>query len=275
MRFRLVSLLFVPASLICAQTITSTVTATVNDPSGAAVASAECELSNPGTGAVLRTVAIADGTCTFSSVLAGTYKLRVTSAGFKAAEVTNIVVNSSEVRAIPAVTLQVGSLQESVSVTADAAVVQTESAERSGLVTGNQLQNIALRGRDFFSFLTTMPGIVDDGSIRRETTSPNSIQGTFINGMRDNQKNFTADGISAMDTGSNYTVHFQPNMDAIAEVRVLTSNYQAEYGRNAGSNVNIITKSGSRDFHGLGSYFKRHEQFNANDFFNNFQIARI
>ena len=268
MRTKLICLLALPAAL-WAQGITSTVMVPVVDPSGAAVAGAQCELYNQATAAVLKTVAQADGACTFTSVPAGTYTLRIAAKGFKSYVLERLVIASSEVRAVAAVVLQLGEVQESIQVTAEAAVVQTESAERSGLVTGSQLQNIALRGRDFFALLATLPGVVDDGSIRREATSPNSVQGTFINGMRDNQKNFTADGISSLDTGSNYTVHFQPNMDAIAEVRVLTSNYQAEYGRNAGGVVSVITKSGSREWHGSAYYFYRHESLNANNFFNN------
>lgn len=266
---RFVALAVLCSCVLMGQNVSSTVRATVLDSSGGAITNAECVLRSPGTGAQQRTTATSTGTCTFGSVLPGTYTLTVSAPGFKSFEMTDLIVSANEVRAIPNVVLQVGAVQESVSVTAEAAVLQTESAERSGLITGSQIQNLALRGRDFFALLSTIPGVVDDGSQRRETTSPNSIQGTFINGQRDNQKNFTVDGIASIDTGSNYTVHFQPNMDAIQETRILTSNYQAEYGRNAGGVVSVITKSGTRDFHGTGYYFYRHESLNANSFFNN------
>jgi hypothetical protein len=91
-----------------------------------------------------------------------------------------------------------------------------------------------------------------------------------INGAPANQKNFTVDGITDMDTGSNSTVHYEPNLDSIAEIRVLTTNYQAEYGRNAGGVVSVVTKGGGQQLHGSAWETKRHEQFNANSFFNNF-----
>ncbi len=269
MTFRLATIVFACSMALVAQNVSSTVRAAIQDPTGASVSRAQCELRSPATGAVYRTNSSTEGTCTFPSVLAGTYQLGVTASGFKSYQLKDVVVNANEVRSTPTIALQIGTMQESINVTAEATTLQTESAERSGLVSGSQIQNLALRGRDFFTLLATIPGVVDDGSMRRETTSPNSIQGTFINGQRDNQKNFTVDGISSMDSGSNYTVHFQPNMDAIQEVKILTSNYQAEYGRNAGGVVSVITKSGSRDFHGTGYYFYRHESLNANSFFNN------
>ncbi|HWR51270.1 MAG TPA: TonB-dependent receptor, partial [Bryobacteraceae bacterium] len=269
MRFKIVSLLGLLAACASGQNVSSTINANINDPTGAAVPSAKCELVNAATTAVRRAETTTDGVCTFAAVLPGNYTLRVTAAGFSTYEMKEIAVSASETRSIPNVVLQIGTTQESVQVTAEAAAVQTQSAERAGLVTGNQLQNIALRGRDFFALLNTIPGVVDTSAVRRETTSPESIQGTFINGMRDNQKNFTADGISSIDTGSNQTVHFQPNMDAIAEVRVLTSNYQAEFGRNAGGIVSVISKGGTSQFHGSAYNYYRHETLNANNFFNN------
>ncbi|MBO0722672.1 MAG: Plug domain-containing protein, partial [Blastocatellia bacterium] len=131
-----------------------------------------------------------------------------------------------------------------------------------------QLNDIALKGRDFFAFLATIPGVVDTKDSRDSTTNASNL-GTFINGARDNQKNYSVDGITAMDVGSNQSMSFMPNMDAIEEVKVLTSNYQAEYGRNSGGAVTVITKSGGHDFHGSAYDYYRNESLNANNFFNN------
>ncbi|MGH9786696.1 MAG: hypothetical protein ACRD88_21210, partial [Terriglobia bacterium] len=117
--------------------------------------------------------------------------------------------------------------------------------------------------------LITVPGVVDNYSRRAETPWAGSLGGTFINGTRDSQKNLAIDGITDIDTGSNTAVHFQPNMDAISEIKVLTSNYQAEFGRNAGGVITVITKSGTKEFHGTAYSFYRHESLNANNFFNN------
>ena len=108
----------------------------------------------------------------------------------------------------------------------------------------------------------------------RETTSPDSLRGTFINGSRENAKNYSVDGITDLDTGSNNTLQFEPNMDAIAEVKVLTSNFQAEYGRNGGGVITVITRGGGKDFHVAAYDTYRHESLNANSFWNNRRVPR-
>ena len=122
-------------------------------------------------------------------------------------------------------------MRSTVSVVDTAAALQLASGEKAGLVTGTQLNQLALKGRDFMSLVTLMPGVVDDGSEARNTASRTAFGGVFINGGRNDMKNFTVDGVTDVDTGSNGSLHYEPNMDSIAEVKVLISNYQAEYGR--------------------------------------------
>lgn len=267
--FSLLGVLILLAALSPAQTVSSSITGVVLDASGAAIVGADVTLTNNATGAAFSAKTATDGGFTFPNLLAGRYLLTAKTAGFKTLETKDIVISSGEVRALGSLTLQVGEVKDSVSVEAAAVAVQTSSSEKSGLVTGTQLNDIAVRGRDFFTYLGTIPGVVDNFSQRRETASPDAIRGTFINGGRENQKNFNVDGVTAMDTGSNSTVHFQPNMDAVSEVKVMTSNYQAEFGRNGAGVITVITKGGSRDFHGSAYYFYRHESMNANTFFNN------
>lgn len=256
------------ACLGFAQNISSSLSAVLLDPSGAPVPGAACTLTNQATGARLTAASGNDGAVTFPMVFAGTYILEAKAGGFKSLEIRDVFVTSSERRSLGNLALQVGELRDSVSVTADAADIQLLSAEHSGVVTGAQLNDVALKGRDFFSLLATVPGIVDTNA-SREATSNASNGGTFINGARDNQKNFSVDGITDMDTGSNQSLAFMPNMDSIAEVKVLTSNYQAEFGRNSGGMVTVITKSGTRQLHGSAYYNYRNETLNANSFFNN------
>lgn len=264
---------FLASLLLCAtlsaQVVSSSVKGALVDPTGAAVPGATCTLINQATGAALTTASASDGAFTFPNVLAGTYTLRVQAAGFKNQETTNIVVTASETRALGRITLTLGEIKETVSVIAEAAAIQLASSEKAGTITADQLQNIAVRGRDFFTYLLTVPGVVDNFSQRRETMSPDSIRGTFINGGRENQKNLAIDGITDLDTGSNSTVHFQPNMDAVSEIKIMTSNYQAEFGRSGGGVITVITRGGSKDFHGSAYNFYRHESLNANSFFNN------
>jgi hypothetical protein len=252
-----------------AQNVSSSLRGVVVDTSGGAVPGAECILTNQGTGATASVNSDAQGSFVFPSIQAGTYNLTVKMAGFKTIESKDIVITASQTRTLGSLQLEVGGVAETIDVTAEVSQIQLATAEKSGTINTSQLQNIAVKGRDFFALLNTVPGVVDNFSQRRETSSPDSIRGTFINGQRENQKNLAIDGITDLDTGSNSTVHFQPNMDAISEIKVLTSNYQAEFGRNGGGVITVITKGGTKDFHGTGYWFYRHESLNANSFGNN------
>ena len=108
-----------------------------------------------------------------------------------------------------------------------------------------------------------------DTNWNRNVTDPGSINNIAINGNNALYKNFTVDGITDMDTGSNSTIHYEPNIDAIQELKVLTSNYQAEFGRNSGGTITIVTKSGTQQFHGTAAWNHRHEAWNANSWTNN------
>jgi hypothetical protein len=254
--------------LAYSQNTSSSVSGLLVDSSGAAVPNTECRLTNQATGNAVTARTSTDGAFTFPTVFAGAYTFSVHVSGFKSFFLKDIPVTAGEIHALGRIVLEIGDVRESVSVTTESTPVQLMSAERSGLVTGTQLNNIALKGRDFFAFLATIPGIVDTNGSRQSTGNA-ANGGTFINGARDNQKNFSVDGITDMDTGANQSLGYEPNMDAIAEVKVLTGNYQAEYGRNSGGTVSVITKSGTRELHGSAYDYYRHEDLNANDFFNN------
>src|SRR6266550_3532623 len=251
------------------QNISSSVKGVIVDPSGAPIAGAECVLTDQDRGGVVRAVSDADGVFTFPSVLAGTYRLRIQLKGFKTLEVQSIVVTASEIRTLGTLQVGLGEVVENVTVTAQGTPLQLASAEKSGLISERQVNQIAIKGRDFFGLLVTVPGVVDDFSQSRNATSATGIAGIYVNGGRNTQKNFTVDGVTSMDTGSNGTTAYEPNMDAISEVKILTSNFQAEFGRNAGGVNTVITKSGTQRFHGTAYDFYRHEDLNANNFFNN------
>lgn len=252
-----------------AQSISSSILGTMVDSTGATVPGAKVVLTNEDTDAAIASQSNGAGLFRFSSVLSGRYSLAVEAPGFKTYRQTGINLSASEVRDLGRIVLEVGAIQQQVTVTAEATPVQTASGEKSSLITGTQLHQLALKGRDFLAFTELLPGVVDTRADAREATSPRSIQGISINGGRSNQKNFTVDGVFALDTGSNNAVLFEPNMDSIAEVKVLTSNYGAEFGRAAGGTISVITKSGTREFHGSGYWNYRNEKLNANEFFRN------
>jgi hypothetical protein len=259
------------AALAPAQNVSSSVRATVLDSTGSAVPDAECGLINQATGAVALVKSEAQGLCVFNIVSAGTYSLSVKAKGFKALILNQFSVDAGQTRTLGNLTLEIGALTESIQVTGEVSQINLATAEKAGTITMTQLQNVAVKGRDMFALLTTIPGIVDNLGQARETTSPDSLRGTFINGSRENSKNYSVDGITDLDTGSNNTLQFEPNMDAIAEVKVLTSNFQAEYGRNGGGVITVITRGGGKDFHVSGYDTYRNETLNANSFWNNRQ----
>jgi hypothetical protein len=259
---------FLPAP---AQNVSSSVHATILDSTGAGVPEAECTLTNQSTMAVFAVKSDSQGLCVFNIVSAGTYSLSIKAKGFKSMLVRDIAVDAGQTRTIGNLTLEVGGLTETIQVTGEVTQINLASSEKAGTITMTQLQNVAVKGRDMFALLTTIPGIVDNLSQARETTSPDSLRGTFINGSHENAKNYSVDGITNLDTGSNNTLQFEPNMDAIAEVKVLTSNFQAEYGRNGGGVISVITRGGQTQFHASGYDTYRHESLNANSFWNNRQ----
>ncbi len=270
------SLLWGSALLLCSsaglysQNISGTLSGTLKDPAGSVVPNAPVTLTNQATGVAQRSVSNEAGLFVFSSVLPGTYTIDVSVSGFRSFQMRDIAVTANERRSLGDITLQVGQLQERVQVIAEATPIQTASSERAGLVSGDQILNVAIKGRDFLGLLSTLPGVVDTRAGAREVVmTGNVLQGLHINGGRETSIMYALDGISAVDTGSNTSVHNEPNMDAIGEVKVLTSNYQAEYGRNSAGTINVIIKSGTQDFHGSAYWYYRHESLNANGFFQN------
>ena len=256
------------AGSAAAQNVSSSLLGTINDPSGAPVVGAQIQLLSQTTGEALTADTNGQGLFRFPIVLPDRYRLSVQAPGFKTYVQSEIQVATSETRDLGRIALEIGSVQENITVEAAATPVQTASSEKSSLVTGAQLNQIALKGRDFLGLMYTLPGVVDTRSTR-DSTSPNSIGGLYIAGGRQESKNFTVDGINDLDTGSNDTVHYEPNMDSIAEVRVLTSNYQAEFGRSSGGAITVITKGGGRDFHGGGWFTYRDKGLNSNTWANN------
>jgi hypothetical protein len=240
---------------------------TVHDSSGGFIASAKCTLTNQATNLKVSVDTQADGSFVFLNILAGTYELSVGAPGFKTFNMNGIVVTSSEFHALNDVVLSVGSTTESVTVAEEAPPVQTVSGERSDVVNATTLSEIAVKGRDFLSYMATLPGVIDT-SASRDASGRNAMGGLHMNGGRDTQTLMLIDGTPVMDSGNN-NIPEQSTMDSVQEIKILTNAYQAEYGRNAGGTVSVITKSGGESFHGSAYDYYRHEALNANTFFNN------
>ena len=160
-------------------------------------------------------------------------------------------------------------MAETVTVEADAGrlQIQSESAERSDLVTNKQLRDLALNGRNITDLFKTIPGVMAGGTITSSTVQ--NVVGSFnINGTRSNQHEYTVDGVTNLNLGNNTGALVRINPDALEEVKILTSNYQAEYGRAGGGFIALTTRSGTNEYRGGLRYFRRHESYNANNFFN-------
>ncbi len=250
-----------------AQQTSATLYGTVKDPQGSVVVGAKVTVTNPATAMTVQTVTIADGTFVVTPLQAGAYNLSVEMAGFKRLERPGVGVRPNDRLALGDLTLELGTTAETVTVSAEAVILQTQTADRSGIVTAEMVKDIATNGRNYLSLIMTVPGVMS--TFNGEVAGPGGIGNIFVNGQRGNQNNVTLDGVANMDTGSNGTQHTSLNIDAVAEFRVLTNGQQAEFGRSSGGFINIVTKTGTQDFHGVGYWFHRHEQFNANNWRNN------
>ncbi len=253
------------AATLSAQSITGTIVGTVRDPSGLAVAGASVTVIQASTGATRQGNSDERGNFVFSSLQPGEYTVAATSPSFKKLEKRSVMLSAAETLSVGDLVLEVGAVAETVTVTSQGATVQVASSERSGVVTSSQVENLLIRGRNVTSLLQLLPGVVD----LADSESPDRNFNIYVQGNRRNTNGFMLDGMALNAIGNNFNVLVGVSQDAVAEVKILLTNYQAEYGRMSGANIQIITKSGTREFHGLGSYFKRHEQFNANNFFNN------
>ena len=257
----------------------ATLQATVTDPSDLAVPNVTVELKNVATGAVRTTTSTTEGIFRFNGVTPGVYDMTIKpGTGFKEYTQKQITLNISEIRELGEIKLSVGGANETVEVTAAATPVQTASSEHASMVDFEQMAHVTVRGRDLMSLLQTIPGINfgstylaqgGSGQGNYETVNPFALGAVNLNGMG-SAANYTVDGVTGMDTAGDSLTTFSPNVDAVAEVRVLSTNYQAEFGRAMGGQIQVITKSGTQAFHGSVNVNKRHEMFNANTFFNNY-----
>src|SRR5688572_8726863 len=245
---------------VFAQGLTGQISGTVVDAAGGVMPGATVTLKNAGTNNTRETITAPDGTFVFPDLLAGTYDIKVTIQGFKTYEQTGIALGATERLALRAIPLEVGGLSEVISVQAEALAVQTTTGERSATITATQIEDIGLRGRDFMGSLKLLPGVIDTSA--RDAPGWGSVGGMTINGQ--GSFNFSYDGVTNKDTGSNSGNYAAPGLDSIAEVKVQASNFQAEYGRSSGATITVVTKSGSRDFRGSAAFFKRHEALNTN-----------
>jgi hypothetical protein len=248
-----------------AQTTSAAVFGSVQDSQGGMLPGASVALTSRTQGYSLTTVTDPEGRFVFPIVRPDRYALEVSMPGFKTLERTNVVVNANDKLSTGILTLEVGEVTESVSVVARVSELQAESGERSFTLEDEAIENIANNGRSPVGFATLVPGVAPLPG----TENTVALSDFTVNGQRWDQNNLTIDGVGNIDTGNNGGPMATTNLDAVSEFKILTSAYQAEYGRSAGGQVQMVTKSGTQEFHGSGYWYGRRSGWNANSWTNN------
>jgi hypothetical protein len=265
--------LFVP-NMLAQSAGTSGLAGTITDPSGAAIPSVTVTATHISTGQVRTTITGSDGQYKFALLQPGDYKLRFAANGFKTSEVGSVTLNVTETPELDRI-LEVGAQSEQITVEAAAETLQTQSSTLGTTVDSKAVVELPLSNRNYTQIVGLSSGV--NGPVNNATTFGKATQDFSVNGADPGQNNYQMDGVainnSANSGSSNdsgiYAGIGIPNPDAIQEFKIQTSTYDASYGRNPGANVNVITKSGSNEFHGGVWEFFRNEDMNANSFFEN------
>lgn len=252
-----------------AQVDTGSILGTVKDESGAVVPNAKVSLINEGTGFTISTTTTGEGNYTFTPVKIGTYSVSVEAPGFAKAMQSHLALNIDQ-HLVVNLTLRPGAVTQTVTVTTEPPALQTQNASLGDVITGRSVNDLPLNGRNFTFLAQLVAGV----NTPQADTRGNAQNGAFsANGMRPAQNNYLLDGIDNNSdnvdflNGTNFNV--LPPVDAIAEFKVQTSNYSAEYGRAGGAILNATIKSGSNQFHGNAWEFLRNDKFDSADFFEN------
>jgi hypothetical protein len=249
------------------QTIFGRISGTVKDSNGSAIPNANVTITNVATNLVRTVTTDEDGFYTATNLPVGTYTILVARDGFKKAQQAGVVL-AADARLTQDMTLDVGQLTETVQVTTGIGeTVNTTSGEVARVVDQRQVQNLALNGRNYMQLVTLVPGAVILDEDQLALTTSLSISQAAINGNRPNYNSLSVDGGFNMDSGSNNSQINNVGIDFIQEVKIQTSNFSAEYGRNAGASVNIVTRAGGNGYHGSVFEFLRNDKLDARSFF--------
>ena len=254
-----------------AQVAGATLTGTVTDSSGAVVPKAQVTITDVATGVARKITADNVGLYSAPNLLPGTYQVSVTAAGF-ATEVRNGITLMVGAQQFLDIRMQVGQVNQTVQVTAEAPLVQLASSTISGEVNATTVRELPLNGRSWTDLANLQPGVLQAVEHPKQDVNRGFGSQISISGARPQQNNYRLDGVSINDYtngGPGSILGQNLGVDAIQEFSVLTSNYSAEYGKTSGGVVNAITRSGTNSLHGSAYEFLRNSGFDANDFFAN------
>jgi Carboxypeptidase regulatory-like domain/TonB-dependent Receptor Plug Domain len=284
MRSRFAGLRILCATLVCLSALficvspalpqsatTGALQGTVTDPSGAVITGATVTATNLATGQSRDTTTDSSGSYKLSLLPPGNYSVKFSASGFKTVEVPSITVNVTETPVLNR-SLEIGAQTQEVTVESTVETVQTQNATIGGLVSGTTVTDLPLSTRNYTQVIDLSPGVV--ANVATATAVGTGTQDINVNGSGSDQNTYLMDGVVVTNYGSggaaqsgSYAGIGIPNPDSIQEFKVQTSQYDAAYGQNPGANVNVVTKSGTNQFHGAIWEFNRNNFFNANDLF--------
>src|SRR5215475_6634656 len=261
------SLSFMLMTSTSAQTYTATVTGTVSDPQGAAVPKIRVVATNQGTKLEYSAQTSDSGVYTIPFLPIGVYVLSIEASGFKKLVSNELKLEVNQTARID-LQLQVGGVNEIVNIQDVAPILQTENVMVGQVITGNTTTALPLNGRNFQQLTLLVPGTINPNPGGFNTVGQGAQGRPYVNGNREQGNAFLLDGISVDETIDN-RIGYKPNVDAIAEFRVETSNSSSEFGNVTGATVNATLKSGTNDYHGNLFEFLRNDKFDAQPWGNN------
>src|SRR3984885_351729 len=259
--------------------ITGSISGVVTDRSGAVVAGATVVATDTQTGVQTTQKTDAKGFYNLPTLAVGTYNLEIGQVGFKTYRQTGLVIDANSALRVDA-TLAVGSISEKVEVSTDSAQVETTSTQMGEVIEGTKMTSVPLNGRNFIDLLALQPGVspyqctsnncndtTEGIGVDETTVSGDQTNGTqSVNGGRLGSNGFMVNGADAQE-GVHNGAAILPNLDSISEFRIITNNFNAEYGNFSGGQINVVTKSGSNQFHGDAFEFLRNTDFDASQYF--------
>ncbi len=249
--------------------VTGSITGTVRDASGAVVPNAKVSVSNKDRGIHRDTVSNGSGDYLVQGLGEGTYTVKVTAKGFQGFLAENQIVRVGQNIRVDA-TLSVGSQTTEVTVEGSAAgTVETQSSELSTTITSKQITQLELNGRSFTQLIELSPGVSNQTGTSDPVQGPGQTVSYSVNGGRTENNNWEIDGGSVLDDGGRSNLNVLPDIDALDQVQVFTSSFDAQYGRSGSGAIEAVTKSGTNHFHGDAFEFLRNQFFNAKNYFDN------
>ncbi len=251
------------------QSVTGQISGTVVDPTGGIVAGAEVRLTHNLSRQVRTFTTDSSGNFVITGLVPGEYGLRITMAGFNAHEQRGITVNAQERVDLHEIRLAIGEVTTTVEVQASTVHVETTSSDRTVSMGRQEIEDRPTRGRNPLALIMGLPGVQTTGGYDFRGWGGGGMPA--VNGGRSGQVILNLDGAASQDSGNLNPGYLSPSIESVGEVKLLVSNYTAEYGGRSGGQLILTTRNGTPEFHGSAFYYWRHESFNANEWFNNKQ----